>query len=183
MTLKRCTVPTSLATFQVAALAIKQLDGLDLTFIEKVKLGRAHGVPQWLKDGYTALVRDVTSASLEELQSLGSETAIRILYAQNQTHLLPKDSSLYCGYCQASGNGRHGLQYYETGQFAGTYRCTYVYCGSPNPSTSGYEAYTVTQVDLSGSKPLSNTSVAGEVAKVFKDQIDEAERRNSSSMA
>lgn len=34
-----------------AMLAIEILGGLMLTAVEKVELGRVHGVPLWLKDG------------------------------------------------------------------------------------------------------------------------------------
>lgn len=66
------------------------------------------------------------------------------------------------------------LIYQETGSYAGAHLCT-SYCGR-KPDIS-YPAYT--QVPCSGSKPLTNSSVANKVAEVFKDEIEEAERRNT----
>lgn len=155
---------------------MKQLDNLDLTAVEKIRFGNAYGVPQWLKDGYTTLVGDVDAASLEELRTLGSEAALRIVWAQNQTHLLPKKGPLYCGVCVEDGNGNYEIIYYETGQLAGSYRCPY--CNN-SPESSGQGVYS--KHAFSGSKPLINSSVAEKVAEVFKDEIEEAERRNTPS--
>ncbi|KAJ3519323.1 hypothetical protein NMY22_g13257 [Coprinellus aureogranulatus] len=68
-----------------AALAIEKLDAPKLSPTEQVLLGKAYGVPTWLKTGYTALVRRLSGdMTLEELAPLGFETVSRILWAANR---------------------------------------------------------------------------------------------------
>lgn len=160
-------------TWKVATLAIKKMDQLLLTPIEKVQLGKLHGVPRWLKDGYTSLIGNVGSSTLEELKSLGSETAIRILYAQNQAHATIKENTvMYCGQCISN---RNGFQYVTRGQ-TGSYRCTNGWCNT-DAMTSSHGAYT--KVDFSAPKLASNSSVSEQVTELFKDEIQDAERRET----
>lgn len=165
-----------LVIFQVAALAIKQLNGLDLTSVEKIKLGKAYGIAQWLKDGYTALVADARSPSLEELESLGLRTALRIVWAQNQTHLLSnRDTDLFCGWCRRNVNGLKRLQYRESEASASAYQCDY--CG--RFASSDNKAYALTYIDHPPPRPSGNPTAAEKVAELFKDEIEEAERRST----
>ncbi|KAJ3503638.1 hypothetical protein NMY22_g18181 [Coprinellus aureogranulatus] len=76
---------------KAATIAIEKLNGLSLTAIEKVQLGKAHGVPAWLKEGYTSLIQDVSAFSFDDLKVLGLETAARIILAQNQVHIFAKE--------------------------------------------------------------------------------------------
>lgn len=69
---------------QVAELAIEKISDVDMSPIEMVKLGKDHGVPNWLKVGYTALVGDLADVSLSDMASLGLETAFRILWARDE---------------------------------------------------------------------------------------------------
>ncbi|TEB25779.1 hypothetical protein FA13DRAFT_1637015, partial [Coprinellus micaceus] len=69
---------------EVAGIAIEKLSTFGLKPVEKITLGKKHGVPKWLKDGYTALVDDLSKASLSEMTGLGWETSFRILWARDE---------------------------------------------------------------------------------------------------
>lgn len=139
-------------------------------------------MPQWLKDGYTALVEDVDSSTLEELLSLGADTAIRILYTQNQTHIMrigkAAGSEVYCGYCLQHFKCRQVVRYEETGPYARTNRCSNPSC-KHDPGSSGYGAYTqLVDIPVPITMPSRPSNIAEKVAEVFEAEIVEAERRN-----
>ncbi|KAJ3536487.1 hypothetical protein NMY22_g6023 [Coprinellus aureogranulatus] len=164
---------------QVSALAIEKLNSITLTAVEKVRLGKAHGVPGWLKGGYASLVGDMLATSLEELHSLGLETANRVLWAQIQSHRLVKDDTLYCGYCLQYRRARYKLERQETSlPESHSYKCEGYSC---MPFEDGYGAFNAV-----GSPPsktnATSSSVSAKVLEVFRDEIEEAERRNTSSM-
>ncbi|CAA7263125.1 unnamed protein product [Cyclocybe aegerita] len=60
-----------------------------VTFLpmEKILLARAHKVAAWLNEGVTSLVNDVPSPELEDIATLGWETAARILWIRDKSSL------------------------------------------------------------------------------------------------
>ncbi|KAJ3534856.1 hypothetical protein NMY22_g6738 [Coprinellus aureogranulatus] len=112
---------------EVASLAIEKLSAMEMTPIEKVRLGKAHGVPEWLRDGYASLVAAIKFNSLEELEPLGLQTACRLLWARDQINAKSKTRGLYCGFCARDEGEWNTLQCREDGGFPQGYACTY--CG------------------------------------------------------
>ncbi|RXW21149.1 hypothetical protein EST38_g4696 [Candolleomyces aberdarensis] len=67
---------------QFRELAIGKLSSLNLTPIQNLQLGKTYKVASWIVEGYTALLQDTQTISLDDLgASLGWETAARILWA------------------------------------------------------------------------------------------------------
>lgn len=75
---------------------------------EKFLVGRAHRVPAWLKEGITTLTSNDYKPTLEDLATLGWETAARILWIrENSRHFTPNTlcfsrDSIKCGNCTSS---------------------------------------------------------------------------------
>jgi len=153
--------------------------------VEKVKLGKEHGVPSWLEEGYRILIDDLSQASLGEMTLLGWETSFRILWArdeiarrsnQNPTggYWVPTDK-LRCGYCWRY-NGRQtpisatGMNGY----------CSY--CSQIPANTIG--SYGLTFFEMPSSTVPSPAAedkskiVSEKVAEVFAEELEEARRRN-----
>ncbi|KAJ3503357.1 hypothetical protein NMY22_g18274 [Coprinellus aureogranulatus] len=174
---------------RISKIAISTLDIFHLTAIEKVKLGNEHGVVQWLKEGYSSLIQDLSQTSLSEISSLGSDTAIRILWARDELARSPILASradgywigaqdLLCTYCRTQYSR-------NTVWIKGTSACQS--CGV------GYNAHCWNlQVGMSGSSLESNFLQASSAAiadgatekalEVFKEELEDAERRDTSSV-
>ncbi|KAJ3513182.1 hypothetical protein NMY22_g15117 [Coprinellus aureogranulatus] len=91
---------------KAAALAIEKLDGFNLSAIEKVRLGKTHGVPSWLKDGYAKMIGGpLDNTTFEDLEMLGFETTSRILWARDQLHRDRQKSPLPNNSIIARGQG------------------------------------------------------------------------------
>ncbi|KAJ3536485.1 hypothetical protein NMY22_g6025 [Coprinellus aureogranulatus] len=158
---------------EVASLAIEKLSAVEMTPIEKVRLGKAHGVPEWLRDGYASLVAAISLSSLEELEPLGLQTACRILWARDQINAKAKKRGLYCGFCAKHEGKWHALQCQEDGSFPQGYAC--MYCGY-SPVSCGHGVCHL--IDTLWPTSFS-AEVVDQVSEVFRDDIDEAERRNA----
>lgn len=154
--------------------------------MEKVKLGKDHGVPTWLKEGYTALVDDLSKASLSEMTGLGWETSFRILWARDEiarSQTVPNSGGYWissqdilCGYClRAPGYNRRTVITSESAQ------C----CGSCGVNTTGsYGIQIPAFSSLSSTTPKTTVDakakiVSDKVAEVFEEELKEAERRNA----
>ena len=97
-----------------------------LSPIEKVLLARAHRVSTWLDEGITSLaLSDDSRPTLEELATLGWETAARILWIRDDSgsSLKPSDTlrftkdSIKCGNCLSSSSLITGVHHcYSCGQ-------------------------------------------------------------------
>jgi len=79
-----------------------------LSLIEKILLGRAHRVGAWLDEGVTSLATcDFNlSPTLEDLATLGWETAARIVWINNYLRLPLRfrRDSIKCGHCSSSSS-------------------------------------------------------------------------------
>ena len=97
-----------------------------LSPIEKVLLARAHRVSTWLDEGITSLaLSDNSRPTLEELATLGWETAARILWIRDDSGSSLKASdtlrftkdSIKCGNCSSSSSLITGVHHcYDCGQ-------------------------------------------------------------------
>lgn len=75
--------------------------------LEKIHLARAHKVAAWLDEGVTALICDDPKPTLDDLVSLGWETAARILGIKDKANILSntihfRRDSIKCAYCPTS---------------------------------------------------------------------------------
>ncbi|KAJ3536484.1 hypothetical protein NMY22_g6024 [Coprinellus aureogranulatus] len=173
---------------EVAGIAIEKISNYPLKPVEKVKLGKEHGVPTWLKEGYTALVDDLSKASLSEMTGLGWETSFRILWARDeiarsQASTTPNSGGFWissqdilCGYClRASGYNRRSIISSENQR-----------CGSCSQyCSSAYGIQIPAFSSLKSTTPQTTTAddkskvVADKVAEVFEEELKDAERRNA----
>ncbi|KAF6756726.1 hypothetical protein DFP72DRAFT_893602 [Ephemerocybe angulata] len=171
---------------EVATVAIERLSAMDLKPVEKIHLGKAHGVPAWLKEGYTILVDDLSKASLKEMTVLGWETAFRILWARDEISRLREATpnaggywvsaeSLNCGYCYRTWGSRWTVPNAQT-------RCPNPSCGHFY-SSSGYGVAIIdASTALRSTAPLLDDKpkiVADKVSEVFEEELKEAELRNT----
>lgn len=161
-------------------MAISALYALNLSPVEKVKLGKEHGVEQWLTEGYSALIGDSQQAGLQELAVLGWETAFRIVWARNELfrpHVPQADGywvdaqDLVCAWCRIQ---REVNVVWDPSSkkcfFCGTvYRADYynIQFGK-HPSTL--------KLAHAGSGTISL-----KVDEVFKEELEDAKRRHASS--
>ena len=106
-----------------------------LSPIEKVRLARAHRVSTWLDEGITSLaLSDDSRPTLEELATLGWETAARILWIRDNSgsSLMPSQiphftkDSIKCGYCSSSSSLIPGVHncYHCNRAVSGELTCT-----------------------------------------------------------
>ena len=110
-----------------------------LSSIEKILLARAHRVGAWLDEGVTSLaLSHDTRPTLEELATLGWETAARILWIRDDSGSSLKASdtlhftkdSIKCGSCSSSSSLIPGVhRCYNCGQ-AVSDELTYTNSGS-----------------------------------------------------
>jgi hypothetical protein len=143
--------------------------------VEKISLGKAHGVPSWLKEGYTSLVADLKNTSLPDISSLGLETAFRIVwtYIQSTDELLALDSTnVFCAVCNVNNRGRYPLA-------SITSRCTS--CGKT--ATEWPTDHTLANVSIPVSvafpTKMSTEKATQKVLEVFEDELKDAELRNT----
>ncbi|KAJ3536483.1 hypothetical protein NMY22_g6021 [Coprinellus aureogranulatus] len=168
---------------RVAKLAIDKIYSFSLKPVEKIKLGKEHGVPQWLKEGYTSLVQDLSQTSLSEMASLGSDTAFRIMWARDellvaraQSPSTGKDGywidskGLICTYCRVHGSNTVWNPSTSTCENCGRY-----------PEDSYYGLQVAEKAALKATMPAQPNleSVTDKVLEVFKEEFEEAERRNA----
>ena len=99
-----------------------------LSPIEKIHLARAHKVAAWLNEGVTGLVSGGPRASLDDLVTLGWETAARILWIRDNCHsimaantVIFRRDTIRCGSCTSSASLLNG-----------NYNCAY--CGQAVPA-------------------------------------------------
>ena len=106
-----------------------------LSPIEKVRLARAHRVSTWLDEGITSLaLSDDSRPTLEELATLGWETAARILWIRDNSgsSLMPSQiphftkDSIKCGHCSSSSSLMPGVHdcYHCNRAVSGELTCT-----------------------------------------------------------
>ena len=170
---------------QVAGIAIEKLSTFDLKPVEKITLGKEHGVPGWLKDGYTALVDDLSKASLSEMTGLGWETSFRILWARDEiarSQTTPNSGGYWigsqdilCGYCWGQYKRRSVVS-------ADGSHCNFC---SWSVSGSAYGVQIPSFTCLSSTTPRITADarakvVEDKVAEVFQEELSDAERRHSS---
>ncbi|KAF6747565.1 hypothetical protein DFP72DRAFT_1174880 [Ephemerocybe angulata] len=169
---------------EVATVAIERLSAMDLKAVEKINLGKSHGVPAWLKEGYTILVDDLSKASLKEMTVLGWETAFRILWARDEISRLREatpnaggywvsSDSLLCGYCYRNWSYQHKVPNAQTR----CPNCNYVYTSSGH-GVAIIDASTA----LRSTAPLLDDKpkiVADKVSEVFEEELKEAEMRSA----
>jgi hypothetical protein len=159
-------------------LAIEELTKCELTPVEKVSLGKAHGVPSWLKEGYTVLVSDLKATSLQEISGLGLETALRIVWAHvesSQNNQSPDMRQSFCTHCHRTGRTQ-AIESYTT-------RCSVC---SNDPSGWGdrkliHVAFPreVLQGPYTGTGLISTDVASKKVEEVFEEELKEAGLRNT----
>ncbi|KAF5320067.1 hypothetical protein D9611_010341 [Ephemerocybe angulata] len=168
---------------EVAAIAIEKMSALELTNVEKINLGKAYGVPTWLEEGYAALVSGTSKPSFAEMQDLGSDTAFRIIWARDENYreatlaaatrsFTANKSDIFCNFCFRSGHGRR-----TPAVFTAYLPRDCTYCNQ-NPSTSGYGFYVTAFQGLPSDPSFVPTTIAAQVSEVFKEELEEARRRN-----
>jgi hypothetical protein len=88
-----------------------------LSPVEKILLARAHKVAAWLKEGVTSLATSNPKSTLEDLATLGWETAARILWIRDNSSPLTASNTLRfradaikCGNCSSSASLINGSQ-------------------------------------------------------------------------
>jgi hypothetical protein len=165
--------------------AIEKLSEFDLKPVEKIKLGKEHGVPTWLKEGYTTLVDDLSKASLTEMTVLGWETAFRILWARDEISRAAQTTTSSGGYWVDSNDIRCGYCWRQYGALtpivAGSTVCS-TYCSQSY--SSGVTVVNVPYTSLSATTPQTladakSKLVADKVAEVFEEELKTAEERNA----
>jgi hypothetical protein len=142
--------------------------------VEKVTLGKAHGVPSWLKEGYTALVSDLKSTSLQEISALGWETAFRIVWARCDASSRWADTTnKFCTYCSEHNRRKQAIASYDSG------------CPGCDMTPNGWAqglvsvAFPAEELLASRASSLSEEIARKKVEEVFEDELKEAEIRNS----
>ncbi|KAF6756740.1 hypothetical protein DFP72DRAFT_893638 [Ephemerocybe angulata] len=167
----------------VAKVSIEKLSAMNLKAVEKIKLGKEHGVPKWLKEGYIALVGDLSIVSQKEMETLSWQTAFRVLWARDQIArkqeadggsggLWTRMGTLYCGCCVSCGDGNCEVSTPQTA-------CSF--CGNV-PATSGYGLVILDSTALTTTTPPPGDKsklVADKVAEVFEEDLKEAELRDT----
>ncbi|KAF6747563.1 hypothetical protein DFP72DRAFT_919645 [Ephemerocybe angulata] len=160
---------------KVAAMAVNDLSLFPLSPAEKVTLGKAHGVPTWLREGYQALVSDITNSktTLSELQDLGLETAFRVLRIRDEIY--PRSAMAIGVTYTASTPNIFCSRCYQRGY---TIRPATIpgNCGSCRNTTA--EGFYVSMFD--GITTTTDTSQATDVkvSEIFKEELEEARRRD-----
>lgn len=142
-------------------------------------------MPQWLQEGYHSLVTDLSQTSLSDMESLGSDTAFRILWSRDELAMprtaMPKNDgywidkgSVNCGNCHYNGRSRSLSDLTQT--------CAS--CGhSAKSSGRGVAIVNVLSLLSTTAETLAaadSTRVAAKIAEVFREELEDAERRNAS---
>ncbi|TEB25778.1 hypothetical protein FA13DRAFT_1738102 [Coprinellus micaceus] len=168
---------------EVATLAIEKLDTLLTTPLEKAQLCRAHSVLKWMKDGYSSLVECVPATSFESLQTLGLETACRILCARNDILLTTtkRDNSLYCGNCLRCKGTWRRIVIQPQGSVSDNsdpYKCT-------NCNVSAETSYDGALIYLRPSTvdpAVIRSAIESKVIQVFQEEIKSASEEAGSNL-
>jgi hypothetical protein len=142
--------------------------------VEKISMGKAHGVPSWLKEGYTSLVADLTNTSLPDISALGWETAFRIAWAHSQAmikHPSFDPTNIVCYYCK-SGGRRQTLT---------TFRSPCSTCGRTlnGWSDGSFAIVAIPTATTLSTETLSTQVAIQEVLEAFDEELKDAERRNT----
>ncbi|THV06183.1 hypothetical protein K435DRAFT_849279 [Dendrothele bispora CBS 962.96] len=69
---------------QIRRLAIKYLTSNDMTALTKIQLARNYSIPRWLRSGYVELVKQIETLKIEDVESLGYPSSIRIFRVREQ---------------------------------------------------------------------------------------------------
>jgi hypothetical protein len=142
--------------------------------VEKISMGKAHGVPSWMKEGYTSLVADLRNTSLPDISALGWETAFRIVWAYIQStdgDLGLESPNIFCGLCNINNYGRYPLASI-TSQCS---RCSYV----GNAWSDRTLASIAIPVSTTFPTKMSTEKATQKVLEVFEDELKDAELRNT----
>jgi len=134
-----------------------------LSPIEKMLLARAHRVSPWLIEAITSLAGDIPKPTLEELVTLGWETAARILWirdnANTSNNLCFKRDTIKCGHCLSSSsliNSNYGCGHIASASAELTFS------GPGSPTSAGTAnrlvALRLIQCKTCGSAPFSSIS-------------------------
>jgi hypothetical protein len=144
--------------------------------VEKISLGKAHGVPSWLKEGYTSLVADLTNTSLPDISALGWEAAFRIAWA----HIQATDerlrggldpTNIFCARCNITSSRRSPLA--SITSVCSSCRCV------ANAWSDGTLANIAIPVSVTFPTEMSTEKVTQKVLEVFEDELKDAELRNT----
>lgn len=152
---------------------------MNLSPVEKVHLGKLHGVPSWLQNGYRALMGDLSKLTLDEMTLLGWETTCRILSAHNRfkqslrsESILVKWDDVRCFRCAKKSH-------FETLK-SDTRQCRR--CGVAPGTESGWGAFVMSsamQPPASASYEDEGLHVKNQILReMFGDEMDAAECRN-----
>jgi hypothetical protein len=144
-----------------------------LAAVEKISLGKTHGVPSWLKEGYISLVMDLGNTSLQDISALGWETTSRILWAHfkaTDKQPGPDQSDIFCSFCDQNYGRREALSDFTT---------TCQYCGYL-PNRYSDEALAHIAIPLSSPLPtkVPEQKATQQVLEVFDEELKDAEARN-----
>ena len=138
---------------------------LSLSPIEKFLLARAHRVPAWLIEAVTCLTSDNPKPTLDDLATLGWETAARILWIRdNSSHSITASNilcfrreAIKCGSCSSPAsliNTSHGCGHIASADAELTFP-------GPGTPTSGPTEHLVTlrmiQCKICGANPFCST--------------------------
>jgi hypothetical protein len=142
--------------------------------VEKISMGKAHGVPSWLKEGYTSLVADLRNTSLPDISALGWETTSRILWAYIQATDERPDlgsTNTFCAYCNIHSHGRYPLT-------SITSQCPSCSCVA-NAWSDRTLANIAVPVSVAFPTKMSTEEATQKVLEVFEGELKDAELRNT----
>ena len=93
---------------QIRKYAIHKLStDFTLSPIERIHLGRTHKIAAWVEGGVSGLVHGEKKPTLEDLATLGWETAARILWIRDNPPsktLSFRRDDIKCGYCSSTSS-------------------------------------------------------------------------------
>ena len=173
-------------------MAIETLETFNLSAIEKVQLGRTYGVPTWLKDGYISLVGDFShQTTFRELATLGFETCSRILWARDElrdsvssvglrslesNRTWVEKNKICCAYCWKHFGLFRNIKENAT---VCSY-CTQKFSAWPTVVDKAYGLLGVEGLMSSAFEvTLISDHVGSHVVKTFREELEDAERRNA----
>ncbi|KAK7472379.1 hypothetical protein VKT23_000495 [Stygiomarasmius scandens] len=93
-------ISTKWGFLQIRELAIQKLTPMNMTVFKRIELAREYSVAQWLRSGYFDLVKQLETLTMENVESIGYPSSIRIFRIREQ--MIKKygsvDSSSFSGY-------------------------------------------------------------------------------------
>jgi len=93
-------ISTTWGFLQIRELAIRKLTPMNMTVFKRIELAREYSVAQWLRSGYFDLVKQLETLTMENVESIGYPSSIRIFRIREQ--MIKKygsvDSSSLSGY-------------------------------------------------------------------------------------